>query len=297
MPAVMALVHRVDATHAESCSGTTIATGGGWGFLLTAAHCVVEEDAASAPVLPLKLLPTTVLRVVPGPNWLTTYNTQYFEVAALSVHPSWDGLAGNFDVAVVRYRGATASTPAIPILAPGEGTLALGAAVTLVGYGETETSTQNTQRNKVDRVVSALEPELVFYSQSDGKGSCFGDSGGPALFAASGGVRVAGVMSRVFPDCTTLGAAARMSASAAFVNAVIAAAGGGTDGGVADARPPDDAAADASSDVRPPSDAAVVDSASPIDSGATSDGPGVSDAPPRVDVPGADAATAVDRRL
>ena len=255
--AVMALADMVDATHARGCSGTTIASRGTDGFLLTAAHCVVERDAANNPTLPLSVLPPSRLRVIPAADWAAAFNTQFHPVAAAFAHPGYAPSTGANDVAVVRYTGATAATPTIPILEPAADMLRGGSPITLVGYGATEADPQATQRRKIDRVINTVGTAGFDYSQTDGKGSCFGDSGGPALFDSSAGLTVAGVMVLTVEGCQTLGTSLRVSAASQFIHGVIDPApvpDGGPDGGATDASAPADAQtttdAPASTDVR-----------------------------------------------
>jgi secreted trypsin-like serine protease len=100
----------------------------------------------------------------------------------------------------------------------------------LVGFGQTELDEGNTQRRSVERQVEVLDAELVVYSQEDGKGACFGDSGGPVLVTVGGRERVAGVISggvdSIADGCSGgLGVSMRVSAYESFIQGALAATG------------------------------------------------------------------------
>ena len=197
---------------------------GGSGFLLTAAHCAVAVDDQGDAILPVRSGDPSDYFVLPGPDYAATH-ANVFRVAEVKVHPQYDGTVENpYDVAVIRYVGTTSTTPVIPILAPEDDLLVVGSEVSLVGFGTTESSTRNSQRRMVTKPVADLSPRQLRYDQSDHKGSCEGDSGGPALFSTPKGVRVAGVTSYGDASCVLLGVSVRVSAMSAFVQGVIDAA-------------------------------------------------------------------------
>jgi hypothetical protein len=222
--AIMALLH-VEGNAAGSCTGTTIAKQAGSGVLLTAAHCVVEIDTNDNVVVPVQLVDPAALQVIPGSDWLAGLNAvKTFGVAQVSVHPQYDGSVDSpFDVALVRYLGTTDTTQIIAPLSPVEDKLAAGSTITLYGYGQTEVDQNNTQRRKVDKVIESLTTHQILYDQHDGKGSCRGDSGGPAIVATASGEKVAAVTSFGDQDCTQAGVSVRVSAEASFVESVLAA--------------------------------------------------------------------------
>ena len=153
--AVLALI-RVGRDLVGSCSGTTIATAGGSGFLLTAAHCAGRRRRSGRrhPPRPQRR-PFGLLRP-PGPDYAATH-ANVFRVAEVKVHPQYDGTVENpYDVAVIRYVGTTSTTPVIPILAPEDDLLVVGSEVSLVGFGTTESSTRNSQRRMVTKPVADL---------------------------------------------------------------------------------------------------------------------------------------------
>jgi hypothetical protein len=224
--AVMALINQVSTQSTSACSGTTIATVGASGIFLTAGHCVVANDGMGHITTPVKVGDPSQIFIVPGNDWMTSVGGGlYFGVAQVAVHPQYDGAVDSpFDLALVRYLGALPSSPVVPVLAPTDDKLVAGSPITVVGYGKTETNSNNSQRRKVDRVVQSITANQFIYDQTDLKGACQGDSGGPAFFATAPGARVAGITSFGDPDCTKVGASVRVSALSAFVQSFISAA-------------------------------------------------------------------------
>jgi MYXO-CTERM domain-containing protein len=220
--AVMALIHQQGTTMSSACTGTVIAKSGGSGILLTAGHCVVANNGM-AVTLPLKVAAASDIFVLPGNDWQSALAAnQYFSAAQVAVHPSYDGSVNStFDMALVRFVGATPSMPVIPALTAAEDTLAVGSTFTLVGYGETDTNKENTQRRKVDRTVETISERQFLYNQKDLKGACSGDSGGPALVTTPNGVRVAGVTSYGDVACTSIGVSVRVSPLSSFIQSFI----------------------------------------------------------------------------
>jgi V8-like Glu-specific endopeptidase len=211
--AVLALIDQMSATSASACTGTTIALSGASGILLTAAHCVVANDGKGHVTTPIKVAAPDSLFVVPGPDWHTNVsNGLYYGVGDVVVHPQYDGAVDSrYDVAIVRFLGALPDNPVIPALSPTDDKLAVGTAITIVGFGKTLDNDMNTTRFEVDRVIQSITDTAFTYDQSDMKGACSGDSGGPALVSTPAGLRVAGITSYGDPDCTKIGASVRVS--------------------------------------------------------------------------------------
>lgn len=227
--AVMALVHQ-ESMQAEACSGTVIAVAGASGIFLTAGHCVVASDSSGHITTPISVASPSALFVIPGPDWSAQLNMGlYYGVAAVTVHPSYTGAVNDpFDIALVRFVGATSTTPVIPALAPADDTLAMGSAFTLVGFGKTQVSStaadMNSARREVGRTVASLTANQFEYTQTDDKGACSGDSGGPALVQTANGLRVAGVTSFGDPNCDVEGVSVRVSPVSSFIGGFIAQA-------------------------------------------------------------------------
>jgi secreted trypsin-like serine protease len=208
------------------CSGTVIHVEQGSGFLLTAGHCVTEESPRGGALVPIA---ASDFVVVPGTDFAE--GTLEYPVDTVSVEPSYDGSFAA-DVAVLRFSfGADPAPSVIEPLSSDEDRLAVADALLLVGFGQTEVDEGNTERRRVERQVDALDEELVVYSQEDGKGACFGDSGGPVLATLGGQERVAAVISGGVDDtgdgCSGgLGVAMRVSAYEGFIQGALAAGAG-----------------------------------------------------------------------
>lgn len=217
-PAVMLLAHRAGFL----CTGTVIHVERDMGYLLTAAHCVTEESEDRPGLVPLDAKDFVV---VPGADFAES--TTAFSVKAVSVEPSYDGSFAA-DVALVRFFfGTQPAPPVIPALQLAEDTLDAGDALLLVGYGQTELDEANTERRRVERTIEELDRELVVYTQEDGNGACFGDSGGPVLVKVGGRERVAAVISGGVSDSDEgcaggFGVAMRVSAYQSFIDGVLA---------------------------------------------------------------------------
>lgn len=200
------------------CTGTLIDVLGHSGFLLTAAHCVTDEEAGATPLPPEQFV------VIAGNDFLNS--TSAFPVDAIQVHPGYDGSFAQDDVAIVRIDlGDTPPPPVIPPLFAEQDTLRVNDRLLLVGYGQTERVEENSVRRHVARSIATLEGDLIVYSQEDGKGACFGDSGGPALVTLQGQERVAAVTSGGIDSddrCSGgLGVSMRVSRYTGFIQGVL----------------------------------------------------------------------------
>jgi len=218
-PEVMLLA---DAAAGFLCTGTNIQAEDGSGFLLTAAHCVTADAAVGPGVVALD--PARFV-VVPGTDFAES--PVAFPVEAISVEPNYDGGFAEDDIAVVRYFFGNGAAPGtIEPLRADDDALALNDELTLIGYGQTELAGLNTERRSVERSVGALDQELVAYSQEDGNGACFGDSGGPGLVEVGAeervGLVISGGVAEIGVDCDGgVGLAMRVSAYEGFIDAVL----------------------------------------------------------------------------
>jgi hypothetical protein len=176
-PEVMLLAHRAGFL----CTGTVIHVDGQTGYLLTAAHCVTEEDDESETV-PLR---ARDFMVVPGEDFAES--TTAFGVTAVTIEPRYQGGLAEHDIAIVQFVFGSAPAPAaIPPLLASEDILDVADPLLLIGFGQTEADEGNTQRRQVERSIEALDTELLAYTQADARGTCFGDSGGPGLVVFDG---------------------------------------------------------------------------------------------------------------
>lgn len=205
------------------CTGTNIRSDDGSGFLLTAAHCVTELLPGGG----ISLVAPEQLLVVPGEDF--ALSPVAFLATGVAVEPNYTGGFAADDIAVVSFfTGDEPPPPAIEPLGAADDVLDVADELLLLGYGDTELGGINTERRRVSRDVAGLDEELVVYSQQDGSGACFGDSGGPGLASVGGQERVAAVISGGVEDAgqapceTGLGVAMRVSAYEDFIGAALA---------------------------------------------------------------------------
>jgi hypothetical protein len=204
------------------CTGTNIQVGGSSGFLLTAAHCVTEAARFGGGVVPID--PARFV-VVPGADFAES--ALAFPVEAITVEPNYDGGFATDDIAIVRFAFGNGPAPGvIEPLGAGADDLTVNDELLLIGYGQTEVDGLNTERRSVERSVDGLDAELVAYSQEDGSGACFGDSGGPGLVEVGGeervGLVISGGVAALGVDCDGgVGLAMRVSAYADFIGDVL----------------------------------------------------------------------------
>ena len=168
------------------CTGTLIATD----WVLTAAHCVAEG-------------PTTGLHVrFDDPDVNDATGGKVVAISEVHAHPDFDWEAWDNDIALVRLAEPVTDRAPTPIHRE---VVAAATAVIDVGYGVADNNDGGGGLlRSVDKVTAdcagANDPgvsgdNLVCMDANDGRGSCFGDSGGPAFMRVNGSLVVAGVTS------------------------------------------------------------------------------------------------------
>jgi hypothetical protein len=178
--------------------------------IVTAAHCV--EAGLDGQVV-----------LGEGPNGDPDRHTYAVEQAW--IHPGWRGATGlvENDIAVLRLAEPVVGIEPVRL---GTGAPAMGEAVVLVGFGRDETgSSFGTRRRGENRVAEILSTLFMTVGTSgDDSGTCFGDSGGPALRPTAGGEELVGVNSSISnascvdePDLPAVHLETRLDVHLAFV--------------------------------------------------------------------------------
>ncbi|MGE0786656.1 MAG: trypsin-like serine protease [Sandaracinaceae bacterium] len=172
----------LELTGGASCSGAIVKVNGDVGYVVTAAHCMEYP--------PLAILQG---ETVASPDVV-------YPVTGYVAHPLYGTAGYTYDFAVVRFSGATASTPFVPVATAGDG-LTAGSPIRFAGYGYTAPGGPvSALRMRLDLTVDAAWRE-TFDVYDTAHGGCPGDSGGPAFATVAGETRLAGVFSNSDVEC------------------------------------------------------------------------------------------------
>jgi len=195
-----------------ACTGTVVAPR----VILTAAHCAenVETGGFTKPG------EYAVATGIANPKQASGANV--FSVSAVHVFPSFDPGVIHGDAAVLILSRPTSATP-VALAGPGDAALYEGgAAVTVAGWGLTRAQNRQAPANlrsatmAVQTASACQRKTRGFYKEfspsvqlcllsppANESGTCFGDSGGPAIGQRPDGTAVElGVISVVGPLCT-----------------------------------------------------------------------------------------------
>ena len=169
------------------CTGTLIDPK----WVLTAAHCMADETAAKLHVR------------FDDPDVNTADGGKVVTVASIHVDPEYNDVDWDNDVALIELTEAVTDRAPTPIHRE---QIMPGTMVQLVGYGDSDNTTNGNggQLRKVSKVTAActgandptvLDANLLCMDDNDGRGSCYGDSGGPMFTTINGTTVVVGITS------------------------------------------------------------------------------------------------------
>lgn len=168
-------------------------------LILTAAHCTTENPQDLAIVFTRKL-PKTRQDLA---------KMEVRPVIAGQTHESWP--LNNFetdqdwgDIALLRFEGSLPSSFKVARLLEKADHLKSGTQTVIAGFGWTSgrkrTSAEGLNKTSVKIENPSFSKTEILLNQSQGRGACHGDSGGPAFVEFQGELMLVGVTSRGHDD-------------------------------------------------------------------------------------------------
>ncbi len=182
------------AKGSQLCTGSIVAPD----LVLTAAHCI-----GSAKPDPAQYRAIFVLNLDHG------FGGRVVGISGVERHPGWDEYRERNDIALLRLAGPLLAGYRPVELFPVTSVLYRGQVAILSGFGVTDPhqSDSGTLRKASVHITNpSLSFTEVVVDQTQGHGSCYGDSGGPAfVLGPDQRLLLWGVISQAYPNTTAAG--------------------------------------------------------------------------------------------
>ncbi len=208
-PAVVLIFAQVPGAQSGSlCSGTVISPH----LVLTAAHCVHPAEVGA----------TAKFTVFTGNNFDLAQPNQLLGVKATHYNPAWQAalLDAGHDIGVVALANATTITPK-PYNKSAMAQAMVNQPVRFVGFGITSGGANDAGiKRQVTGALKTYNNVLLQFDNSV-KGTCSGDSGGPAFMNIAGVETLVGVTSFGDQNCAISGFDTRIDVENTFINTYV----------------------------------------------------------------------------
>lgn len=167
--------------------------------VLTAGHCVADA-------LPRRL-------AVLFAAGLNTPGAQTYPIVKTTLHPFYDSVSSDYDVAILELDRAP---PIAPVETEAMDAEWIDREITLVGFGETRDGLGGGLKRVGTGRIEAIDAQTFQFAPAPSL-TCRGDSGGPALVTIDGQFKIIGVVSSGDNACETHGINVRTDALADFI--------------------------------------------------------------------------------
>ncbi len=191
------------------CSGSIIAQD----MIVSAAHCVAEN--IQYPTDPSKIIVIFGTKLpMSGANQIDASSPEIHKISGYKYDPQWTGTQTSLngpdahDLSVIRFEGSLPAGYAPATMLDSRTDLVQGEKVTIAGYGITSPNDQTgasagTLRKVTLTLGGAYGQTEEQVKDTRTKGSCNGDSGGPAFVTVNGQLYLWGATSRGAQSCAT----------------------------------------------------------------------------------------------